>query len=149
MKMHKNTKRVCLMLLLGSALLAGCSQPEPVPCPVPGNPEAVLAGNWSLTTDGPSDLPPTTLTFDGNGKMTNISFNLNGVIINQQPVSGCTQVNGMTVNISQNLTTSTNMGFMGTLNDDYTKIRGSLVATLALDNTNIILGGVPATLARQ
>jgi hypothetical protein len=135
-----------LLVLSGMSVLifGGCAPP-----PGPGPGEGILAGNWSLTTDQPSDLPPTVVSFDSTGKFTQIAYQVDGVTITQVPIDGSTLVSGNTVNISQTLTTGSSLDFVGQLNSANTQITGSLIATLNISILSIQVSDQPATLTRQ
>lgn len=157
MKSHMNKKMVCLMLLLPSiaVFLAGCcpatSTVVPASTPVP-LPETVMAGDWALTTDTPSTLPPTILTFDASGSLTSVTYTINGLPVTQTPISGGTVVSGTALSISENLNNERNstLFFNGTLNGDNTQATGSLTTNLNINNILlVIIDGAAATLTKQ
>jgi hypothetical protein len=130
---------VCLSGVL--VLIGGCAS-----CFPPPN-EAILAGNWSLTTDVSSDLPATVLFFDSLGQLTKIEFTLDsGVVVGTSPASVVT-VTGSTVAINI-LIGQGSINFLGTLDEAQNVATGTLNAALTLGGATITLPGVDATLTR-
>ena len=82
--MRSYSKAILLCLCMMPVLIfRGCAATAPPP-------EAVLSGNWSLTTDQPSNLPPTTLSFNSDGTFTQIIYDVNNAMITQTPINGTT-----------------------------------------------------------
>lgn len=145
MHLNRNMAKAGLLVLtvVSGVILGGCAAAAPPP-------EAILAGNWSLTTDQPSLLPPTTVTFDSNGNFTQITYEYQNATITQIPINGSTLVSGDTVTISESLDNGSSLNFVGTINSAGTQIKGNLVATLNITSIFVVqFNGVPATLTKQ
>jgi hypothetical protein len=147
MKRVNRLQKVALLALVPMLLvgLYGCGA-----LPGPPVPESVLAGNWILATANASNLPTTILTFDSNGNLTNIAYEIGGATVNQTPLNTATVVNGEAVTVTGTLPNSGSLSFQGTLNEFSTQATGNLIATISVTNIfSTTLPGVPATLTRQ
>jgi hypothetical protein len=134
---------LALVVPVGVVLCGGCPAAAPPP-------EAVLAGSWALTTNQPSNLPPTVLNFDANGNFTSIVYTVGGATITQTPINGSTLVSGTTVTVSQSLTNGSSLNFVGQLNAANTQASGTLIATLNITSIlSIQFSSVPATITKQ
>jgi hypothetical protein len=134
--------KASLLVLTGISVLvfSGCAAAPP--------PEAVMSGTWKLTTDQPSALPTTYLTFDSNGNLTQIQFVTSKGTITQSNLNSTTLVNGSTVTISATFGVST-VSFNGTLNSVDPFATGFLSTALNLSNGIVVnLTGVAATLSK-
>jgi hypothetical protein len=139
--------RFCLLsvslLVLSSCLLTfmgGCGVITP--------PEAVLSGNWSLTTTEASNLPPTTLTFDSSGNLTKVTFLINNGNVEYTATNSTTLVSGDTATITVAFGAGS-LSFVGTLNSDNTVINGNLTTSLLINNLTVNLVGASGTLTKQ
>lgn len=138
--------RICLLsvslLVLTSGLLTfvgGCGTVVP--------PEAVLSGDWSLTTNSPSNLPPTLLNFDSSGNLKTITFTINNGNVQYDATNSTTLVSGKNVTITLAFGAGS-LSFVGTLDDNNTNITGNLTTSIVINNLTINLVGAAATLTK-
>ena len=117
-------------------LLGGCQT-------IPGT-ESVLFGTWELTKDAEPDGTKIILVFDSFGTLTQVGTQTGNVTITDTTVSGTTSVVGKTLKI----TTSTNVRFDGTFNDDMTVATGTLFTEFTLFGTTTTINEGPATLTK-
>jgi hypothetical protein len=124
------------------SLFAGCVSPPPPP-------EAVLAGTWAVTVENNPDLKLLLLTFDSNGNLQSIEYQVgsNAVITVPAPL-GATNVDGNAVTISVSFNNNT-LAFNGTLNDTQTVITGDITTLIVVGGLEISINNGPATLTKQ
>jgi hypothetical protein len=120
-------------------LVAGCGTPHP---------EAIMAGTWKLATTSDSGLGETLLTFNQNGKLTEINFKIGVLTATYRDLSDRTIVNGDSLTID-----STFLGngllFNGILNSDQTVVVGKLTTQIKIPLLTITIDGGDATLTKQ
>ncbi|HVP12245.1 MAG TPA: hypothetical protein VMV94_13790 [Phycisphaerae bacterium] len=133
-----------LLMVPFTCLPAGCGVLFAPP------PEAVLAGTWNLTTQTTEPLTQLLLTFDQNGTLTTIVYQIGtDLAITTAVVSSSTDVNGKQVTISTTFLGGT-LSFNGTLNDANNVITGTLTTEIVLAPlTTVTINGGAATLTKQ
>lgn len=115
----------CALLVVGvMVVVSGCMSSGPPP-------EAILAGDWQLTTIADFGITDQFLTFNENGKMIRSRLKLGGLTIDTDLVNGKTEVQNTSVLID-----STFLGngliFRGTLSPDGNEIDGTLTAQISV-----------------
>ena len=108
-----------------------------------------LAGSWVVTVDNAPDLKTLVLTFDRNGGIESIQYQVgpNAVITVPSPV-GRTNVDGDSVVISATFNNNT-LSFSGTFNETETLISGNLTTLISFGGTVVTIDNGPATLTKQ
>jgi hypothetical protein len=126
-----------------AVLPIGCGGTFPPPA------EAILAGTWALTTPSTVALTQLLLTFDGNGDLTTVTYEVGGgITITDSSPSSTTRVDGKSVTISTEFFGNT-LAFEGTLNDTDTVIDGSFTTRIAMGSIVITIDNGPGTLTKQ
>ncbi len=138
----RSTMLCSLLLLLAWGLGGGC---QTVPTTPP--PEAVLAGTWDLATDQDLGLTKTVLVFDQLGRIEEMQSVFLAITVTERDVHRSTVVSGSNVTIS----TTTNLIFQGTFNDDFTVATGQLSTefTIPFTSTQITIDQGDATLTKR
>ncbi len=133
-----------LMVVAPLALVAaGCPTTEPPA-------EAVLAGTWEVsTTPEESDLTQLLLTFNQNGDLQTVTYQVsdNTVITVPSPL-GNTNVEGQEVTISSTFL-GNSLSFSGTLNETNDVIEGNITTTITVGGIVITIDNGEATLTKQ
>ncbi len=131
-----------LLSTLAWGLASGC---QTVPMTPP--PEAVLAGTWDLATDQDVDLTKTVLVFDQLGRIEEMRSVFLAITVTERDVHRSTVVDGSNVTIS----TTTNLNFQGTFNDDFTVATGKLSTEFLIPftSTRITIDQGDATLTKR
>lgn len=136
---------LALRIVLASAvgMTTGC---QPIVPPE----EAVLAGTWTLETTAQAGLDPTTLTFDGEGRLVRISIQKSPTI-RVEPVilDSSTDVNGLAVTIRANFMALDTFQFTGALDEAMAVASGHLTTNINVGVAKIIIDRGSATLTRQ
>lgn len=138
------TSRTAGALAIASLSLltfAGCVPPPPA--------EAVLAGTWRVTAENAPDLNQLLITFDQNGNLQTVQYQLTGnaVITVPAPI-GDTAVEGNEVTISATFNGNT-FAFTGTLNEAQTVATGNVTTLIAVGSSIVSINNGPATLTKQ
>jgi len=122
-------------------LLSGCFPPPP--------PTSVLEGTWKLTVEGAPDLRDLLLTFDSDGNIQTVQYQIgdNAIITVPAPI-GATSVENDTVTISVTFNSNT-LAFNGTLNDTNDIITGSLTTLITVGDVTVTIDNGPATMTKQ
>jgi len=135
--MSKIRHRICWCVpLVAVVLLVGCQT-------IPGV-EAVLSGKWELIKDADPNGTKIILVFDNFGNLTQVGTQTGNVTVTNTSVSGTTSVVGMSLGI----TTSTNLRFDGTFNDDMTVATGTLFTEFNIFGTITSINEGPATMTK-
>jgi len=129
------------ILAVGLTTLVGCAPTPP--------PEAVLEGTWEMTTTESTDLTQLLLTFDAQGELSRITYQLDGgtILIATSPTAA-TNVDGDDVSIS--VTFSSNaLVFNGQLNNAKTVITGTTTTYITVGLFVVQINNGPAVLTKQ
>ncbi len=141
---HTKSQTVGVVMLwatLLASVVGGCG-------PAPTPPGAVLAGTWSVTAEGNPDLKQLLFTFDSNGQLSNVTYQVgsNATISASYPAA-TTDVNGTNVTISSTFLNNT-LSFTGTLNSANTVITGTLTTQITVGGIVITVNNGAATLRK-
>jgi hypothetical protein len=142
-RMNRASDRVIFLAtaVAGLAALTGCPPTPP--------PEAVLEGTWEMTTTESTDLTQLLLTFDAQGDLSRITYQLDGgtILIATSPTAA-TNVNGDDVSIS--VTFSSNaLVFNGKFNNAKTVITGTTTTYITVGLFVVQINNGPAVLTKQ
>jgi hypothetical protein len=142
-RMHvRGVKTIVLFVSVLAILPAACFNPAP-----PAT--AVLAGTWAVTSPSAGQLNQLLLTFDSNGNLQTISYQVsnNATITVPSPV-GTTSVDGDNVTITS---TFNNNGFVfeGVLNSEKTVINGTVTTQITSGDVVVTINRGAATLTKQ
>ena len=142
---RRGMRIVALLIVPVAGLLSGCRALFPTTPP----PEAVLAGTWAMTAQNVPDLKQLLFTFDSNGNLQTIQYQVasNATITVPAPI-GETSVSGTAVSISVAFNTNT-LAFNGTLNSANNVIDGSLTTLIAVGSSVVTVDNGPATMTKQ
>jgi hypothetical protein len=122
-----------------TGLLGGC---------VPVPPEAVLAGTWSVTAEDSPDLKELVFTFDSNGNLSNVTYQVgSNASISVPAPESTTEVNGSSVTISSTFLNNS-VVFEGTMNSTNTVITGTLTTQITVGGLIITIDNGAATLTK-
>ncbi len=138
-------KSLLLLALLAAVVLPNAG------CPPAPNPNAVLAGTWTLaeTTSPNPNLTQVLLNFDSAGSLVSVSYVFNGgAQVTRTLTNSTTSVSGSDVTITTNNTGVFALNFTGTLNADDTVITGNASWSLTIGATTITAPTGPATLTK-
>ncbi len=136
-------QRVCLLVcVLFLGISGGC---ETIPSVPP--PKAVLEGTWDLSSDQYLGLNRNVLVFDELGRITEMRSIFLAITITERDVHRSTEVVGRNVSI----TTTGNLIFEGTFNDDFTVATGKLSTEFEIPFTSMVVSidQGDATLTKQ
>lgn len=129
------------LLLLALPLLAFVAG-----CPLPAT--AVLEGTWAFTVDSTPNLNELLLTFNQNGQVTNVTYQVTGsaeISVNA-PVGQAT-VNGKNVSVTSTFQ-GNSLTFNGTLNDDNTVAQGTITLQITVGAVTVTVNGGAATMTK-
>jgi hypothetical protein len=141
MRIHSAGALAAVVISLAGLLVAGCPSPTPPP-------EAILAGTWELTTEETTELEQTLLTFDANGNLDKVVYQIGNITFTDNNPRGSTTVNGQTVTIDATFAGSGQI-FNGTLNADNTVITGTSGTVIRFGNLTIDIDNGAVTLTKQ
>ena len=123
------------------SVCSGCIPPTP-----PAT--SVLAGTWELTTETTSNLSQVFLTFDADGVLTKITYQINNITIDANAPVADTDVDGDQVEIVAGFA-GNHLTLTGTLNADRTVIVGTTFIQITLGTVTVTIDNGPATLTKQ
>jgi hypothetical protein len=115
--------------------------------PSAGNPKAILAGSWRLSTDSGDDVYDTELAFDVFGELQSITVVFWGKPFTFDDLSAETAVNGDSVTVDARFM-GNSLAFEGTLDEVGDEISGELTLEYKFPEKPIELQNRPATLKR-
>jgi hypothetical protein len=122
----------------------------PAACVKPATPAtSVLAGAWKVTTPSSPELTELLITFDSNGNLETVTYQLgNNATVTWQHPLGTTAVDGSDVTISATFNNN-GLVFEGTLSSDNTVITGNVTTQITAGNAVVTINNGPATLTKQ
>ena len=133
---------LCTLLLLPLAMTMGCLSVFPPK-------EAVLAGSWMLAATSQEGLSPTTLTFDTQGRLTQVTIQTSSTVqVLPLILSSSTNVDDQDVTIDADMLLFGTLRFNGTLDTDQKVITGKLTTNLNLGLATVIIDNGAATLTK-
>jgi hypothetical protein len=108
----------------------------------------VLEGTWAFTVDSTPNLNELLLTFNQNGQVTNVTYQVTGsaeISVNA-PVGQAT-VNGKNVTVTSTFQ-GNSLTFNGTLNDDNTVAQGTITLQITVGAVTVTVNGGAATMTK-
>lgn len=141
MRLPRSKYLAMLVVPLAIVMLTGC--------PFIITTGAVLAGTWAVQAENAPDLNQLLLTFDANGNLTSITYQIGeNAAVSATPVA-TTSVSGSLVSITAVFPINNSVNFSGTLNAENTVITGTLSTNITVGGLTVTLSNGPATLTKQ
>ena len=136
---NSRSKYGFLFVLILAGGVPGCFPPPPPP-------ESVLSGTWKFTVQNVPDLKQLLVTFDANGNLTTVQYQIgqNASISAPTPVSA-TNVDGTAITVSATFNRGNTLAFDGTLNSTNDVATGNLTTFIQVGGATIQLNNGAAT----
>ncbi|MBK9121372.1 MAG: hypothetical protein IPM18_17475 [Phycisphaerales bacterium] len=131
------------VLLAVLAVVGGCPAPSEPP------PEAVLAGEWRLSTVEETGISATYLQFNSAGRLTSVRYEFGATTVEGQLRVASTRVDGQSVRIGVGLFGGGSLNFEGTLSADENTITGQASYIYRILGLTITVDNGAATLTRR